>query len=113
MWSTVLLISHLWLLALSKDLFPLANGFPDPNATQLLTIEQHGLGTLPNSNLPSSISAQGLINFQLIALNELAEVAFFTELLWNITNDIDGYDIPLDDLIINSLVAAQNVRSMI
>lgn len=104
-----LFFSQLWLLSASRSVFPLQNGFPTPNASQLTSIEQHGLGTLPDGELPAKISTQGITNFQLIALNELAEVAFFTELLWNITNHVDGYDISYDGFALDTLEVAQQV----
>jgi hypothetical protein len=102
------------LLASSSPTFPLSDGFPSPNATQLLAIEQHSLGKLPNANLPSNISTEGITNLQLIALNEIAEVAFFTELISNLTNHVNGYKIPSEqhNLIVNALLAAQHVSSL-
>jgi hypothetical protein len=51
---------------------------------------------------------------QLIALNEIAEVAFFTELISNLTNHVKGYEIPSEqhNLIVNALLAAQHVSSL-
>jgi hypothetical protein len=72
--------------------FPLQNGFPNPNADELHGIEEQAGGLLPNGPPPPSVSADGITNFKLIAFNELFEVAFFTELLFNITNKVHGYE---------------------
>jgi len=72
--------------------FPLQDGFPTPSPAQLKDIETRAFGTLSNAKgVP--VSADGLINLQLIALNELFEVAYFTELLYNLTNKVPGYDL--------------------
>jgi hypothetical protein len=71
--------------------FPLANGFPKPNSTEVTSIEQAAGGTLSNAPPPPSISQEGITNLKLIAFNELFEVAFFSELLSNITNNVPGY----------------------
>ena len=73
--------------------FPLANGFPNPNQEAILQIQKDGHGTLPNGPPPPTISPDGVINLKLIALNELFEVAFFTELMANVTDKAPGYDL--------------------
>lgn len=72
--------------------FPLKNGFPDPSNDELLNIEKKAYGTLPNW-AASDASEEGIINLQLIAFNELLEVAFFSELLHNVTEKAPGYDL--------------------
>lgn len=73
--------------------FPTDDGFPNPSQAQILTIEKTAMGTLPNGPNPPSLSDSGIINFQLIALNEIFEVAYFTELYYNLTNKAPGYDL--------------------
>jgi hypothetical protein len=73
--------------------FPLANGFPNPSNDQVMKIQNDAFGTLPNGAPPKNISAEGITNLKLIAFNELMEVAFFTELLYNLTNKAPGYDL--------------------
>tara|TARA_R110002003_G_scaffold154_5_gene13671 strand:+ start:3432 stop:4421 length:990 start_codon:yes stop_codon:yes gene_type:complete len=73
--------------------FPLANGFPNPSQDQTLQIQIEGHGTLPNGPPPPTLSPEGVTNLQLIALNELFEVAYFTELVYNVTNKVKGYDL--------------------
>jgi len=73
--------------------FPLKDGFPNPNTDQILTIQKQAAGTLPNGPPPATLSPEGIINLQLIALNELFEVAFFSELVYNVSNKLPGYDL--------------------
>lgn len=106
----IVLVSLPCLLA-SVAAFPLADGFPNPNSSQLSQIENHSFGSLSNAALPLNISSEGIKNLQVIALNELAEVAFFAQLLANITNNVEGYQIPdaTHDYILEALLAAQHV----
>ncbi|KAJ6006138.1 hypothetical protein N7451_004082 [Penicillium sp. IBT 35674x] len=69
----------------------LPDGLPYPSPSELSLIEQAAHGTLPNGPPPAVISSKGITNLQLIAFNELFEVAYFHELLLNITENIDGY----------------------
>jgi len=87
--------------------FPLSNGFPkvaNPSS-QLTGIEQQAHGTLPNGPPPPSITADTETSLELIAFNELFEVAYFTELLANVTNNVPGYQIA-DSNERNSVIAA-------
>ena len=65
--------------------FPLANSLPNITnpSKQLTIIEDKAHGSLPNEAPPSSIQANTLTSLQLVAFNELFEVAFFTELISN------------------------------
>ncbi|KAI4252273.1 MAG: hypothetical protein L6R42_008037, partial [Xanthoria sp. 1 TBL-2021] len=71
--------------------FPLPDGFPNPNYTQLLSIEKLAGGFLPNYRLPTSLSKTATTALQLLAHNEIFEVAFFNQLLTNITTAVPGY----------------------
>jgi hypothetical protein len=75
--------------------FPLSHGFPTVShpSSQLTAIEVQAHGTLPNGPPPPSITADTETSLELIAFNELFEVAFFTELLSNITNNVPGFQI--------------------
>jgi len=92
---------------------PLHNGFPTVAAgsPQLAAIETQAHGSLPNAPPPATApNADSLRSLRLIAFNELFEVAFFTELLSNITNHVDGYEIHDQgsrDYIIKALTAVQ------
>lgn len=92
----------------------LPDGLPFPSRKQLKKIEKKARGTLPNMPLPDEISEEGIVSLQLIAFNENMEVAFFTELLKNITNDVPGYHISDErdrDFAIMSLTAIQGVST--
>ncbi|KAJ5489209.1 hypothetical protein N7539_004099 [Penicillium diatomitis] len=75
----------------------LPDGLPSPDTTQVAHIEQVAQGTLPNSPAPTAISNEGIVNLKLIAFNELFEVAFFSELVNNVTNNVDGYTFKRDE----------------
>lgn len=79
-----------------KVVFPLPNGFPDPSPDQIIRIQQDAHGTLPNGPPPPKLSDEGITNLKLIALNELFEVAYFTELVCNLTNKVQGFDLGSD-----------------
>ncbi|EFX02357.1 sexual development protein [Grosmannia clavigera kw1407] len=70
------------------------DGFPNPNATQLDAINRQADGTLSDAAPPAKLSNDSLPAFQLIAFNENFEVAFFTSLLYNVTNDVPGFEVP-------------------
>lgn len=70
---------------------PSADGFPKPDAQQILKIQNDAGGVLPNEPPPPELTDSGITNFQLIAFNEQFEVAFFSSLIENITNNVDGY----------------------
>jgi hypothetical protein len=93
--------------------FPLQNGFPNPNRDGQITIQDGAHGTLPNGPPPSALSADGVTNLKLIALNELFEVAFFTELIYNVTNKVSGYDLGMGhDYMLDSLNAILNQEEL-
>jgi hypothetical protein len=71
---------------------PTDDGFPTPNAQQLLSIENKADGTLSNAPPPPKLANSSLTAFQLIAFNEIFEVAFFSSLLSNITNGVSGFN---------------------
>jgi hypothetical protein len=105
-------LSHHWNSMSAASPTPSTDGFPNPDPDQLRTIEQEAHGTLFNASLPANISQGGLTNLQLIAFNELFEVAFFEQLLFNLTNHVDGYDltnITTGDFITNTILTIQSV----
>lgn len=76
---------------------PLGNGFPNPSPAQIAVIEAQAHGSLPNGAPPAiPPKDDSFTSLRLIAFNELFEVAFFTELLANITHGYDGYNIDHD-----------------
>ncbi|POR39108.1 Uncharacterized protein TPAR_00696 [Tolypocladium paradoxum] len=70
---------------------PNNDGFPNPNNQQKLAIAQQAGGLLPNGAPPTSLGANSITAFQLIAFNELFETAYFSSLLQNITAGTPGY----------------------
>jgi hypothetical protein len=90
----------------------LSNGFPNiaNPSSQLTAIEQQAQGTLPNGPPPASITADTMTSLELIAFNELFEVAFFTDLIYNITNNVPGYEVGgngVQQFVLNALTAVQ------
>ncbi|KAJ5909587.1 hypothetical protein N7504_004230 [Penicillium tannophilum] len=75
--------------------FPLANGFPNiaQGSDALTEIEKQAHGTLPNGASPTEIADNSVAVWQLIAFNELFEVAYFSNLIENITDGISGYEL--------------------
>jgi hypothetical protein len=69
-------------------------------------------GTPPNGALPSSLKPNGVQALQLIAANELFEVAFFTELVHNITSKVRGYSDGNHKYIIDTLTSVINVSQI-
>ena len=111
LFSTIVVASSVAGLAAAAPFsFPLPNGFPNPNATALKQVYKLAGGTLPNGALPSSLSAAGTQTLQLIAANEIFEVAFFTELIANITNKVPGYECA--PWVLDSLTAVVNVGNL-
>ncbi|KAI3393970.1 hypothetical protein diail_3449 [Diaporthe ilicicola] len=72
---------------------PADDGFSNPSPEQLATIQQKAGGQLPNSPPPPKLASSSLTAFQLIAFNENFEVAFFSSLKDNITNNASGYQV--------------------
>ncbi|OJD31297.1 sexual development protein [Diplodia corticola] len=91
-----------------KFRFPLSNDFPNPDQKEVDDIQEIAGGTLPNGGGGDPPSGDALTSLRLIAFNEIFEVAFFTDLLKNITENVHGYrvedatklNIDMDDLII-------------
>ena len=76
--------------------FPLHNGFPNIQvpSSQLSKIEKQAGGTLPGPNgaPPTGLGADTVNSQGFVAFNELFEVAFFTELLRNVSAGGAGFD---------------------
>ena len=87
--------------------FPLANGFPKINSTDIESISKLAGGTTPDVAPPTTLKKGGAQALQLIAAIELFEIAFFTELIQNITSGVSGYD--TSQYVIDSLSAIVNV----
>src|SRR5687767_13823553 len=85
------------------------NGFPKPNDQQVLAISQEAGGKLPGGSLPSGLAATSITTLQLIAFNELFEVAYFSSLLTNLTSGTSGYDVPNKDAVVEVIKAIRAV----
>lgn len=86
--------------------FPLPDSLPDPSPSQIESIQMRAGGTLPNTPPPMRISSEGINNLKLMAFTGLSEVAFFDELLRNITTSMPGYQVANAqerDIVIKSL----------
>jgi hypothetical protein len=71
-----------------------ADGFPSPSTDQLKGINTKADGTLSTAPPPAALNASSIPIFQLINFNENFEVAFFNSLVYNITNDVPGFQVP-------------------
>ncbi|PWN44646.1 putative sexual development protein [Ceraceosorus guamensis] len=71
--------------------FTLSNGFPNPDPQALASIQKQAGGSLPNTPLPTELKADSIQTLQVIATNEIFEVAYFSSLLKNVTNNVEGY----------------------
>jgi hypothetical protein len=72
---------------------PLGNSFPNPSPDQLKDIQVQAHGSLSNAKPPPKVDQDTLTSLRFVAFNELFEVAFFTSLINNITNVVDGYQV--------------------
>lgn len=88
--------------------FPLANGFPSPGPKALANVETLAGGPLPAATPPNP-GATGALDLMVIATNELTETAFFTELLYNVTHEVDGYKVDNKAYVMSSIQAIKNV----
>ncbi|KAF2874235.1 hypothetical protein BDV95DRAFT_626997 [Massariosphaeria phaeospora] len=74
--------------------YPLSNGFPNPNPAAVQKIQMDADGPLSNAPPPDKgPSADGITSLKLVAFNELFEVAYFNELIYNVTEKVPGYDL--------------------
>lgn len=72
---------------------PATDGFPNPSPDQLASIQQKAGGQLPNGPPPPKLASSSLTAFQLILFNENFEVAYFSSLIDNITNNVPGFEL--------------------
>ncbi|KAG9234675.1 hypothetical protein BJ875DRAFT_509106 [Amylocarpus encephaloides] len=70
-----------------------SNNFPNPSPDQIKIIEAVAHGSLPNGKPPAKVENNTLTSLRFIALNEFFEVAFYTSLIANVTQNVTGYDI--------------------
>ncbi|KAJ6013608.1 hypothetical protein N7540_008199 [Penicillium herquei] len=94
--------------------FPLSNGFPFPDDAALDELFTRAGGNFTNAPLAPRFDDDSLISWKLQAFNEFMEVAFFTQLIANITERVSGYELSpqYEDYILNSLRAIQAQEEM-
>jgi hypothetical protein len=92
--------------------FPLSNGFPFPNETALEELFTRAGGNFTNAPLAPRFDDDSLTSWKLQAFNEFMEVAFFTQLIANITDGVAGYELDssMRDYVLSSLETIQAVR---
>ena len=98
--------------------FPLADGFPTLSNASLENVTIQAKGSVPTAKLPKYVKPAGVVALQLFGYNEVMEVAFFAQLLANVTNNVPGYEasslVPLTrDYVIDMLNAIVNVRILL
>jgi hypothetical protein len=92
--------------------FPLPNGFPFPNETALEELFTRAGGNFTNAPLAPRFDDDSLTSWKLQAFNEFMEVAFFTQLIANITDGVAGYELDSStrEYVLSSLETIQAVR---
>lgn len=93
--------------------FPLPNGFPFPNETALEELFTRAGGNFTNAPLAPRFDDDSLTSWKLQAFNEFMEVAFFTQLIANISDSVAGYELDpsVREYVLTSLEAIQAVRN--
>lgn len=71
--------------------FPLPDGFPNPSNDTVRKYEEVAGGLLGNGEPAPRLDEDSLTSCKLMTFNEFSEVAFFTELIANITQRVPGY----------------------
>lgn len=77
-------------------LFPLSDGFPNPSDAQLADIAFRAGGSLPNGPAPPNLGTDAINDLRLIALNEIFEVAFFSNVLQQMSTGAAAW-MPIDN----------------
>lgn len=109
--STLALLAGAPLVIASPFKFPLRNGFPFPHDSALEKLFTRAGGNFTNMPLAPKFNDDSLTSWKLQAFNEFMEVAFFTQLIANITERVAGYELDPDykSFILESLDAIQAV----
>ena len=91
--------------------FPLDNGFPFPSDEELEKLFSRAGGNFTNAPLAPAFDDDSLTSWKLQAFNEFMEVAFFTQLIANITDGVPGYELDREERgsILNALETIQAV----
>ena len=109
--STLFLLVGAPVVISSPFKFPLHNGFPFPHDAALEELFTKAGGNFTNMPLAPKFDDDSLTSWKLQAFNEFMEVAFFTQLIANITERVPGYELDPDyeSYIMASLEAIQAV----
>ena len=91
--------------------FPLSNGFPFPGEAALEKLFTTAGGNFTNMPLAPKFDKDSLTSWKLQAFNEFFEVAFFTQLIANITDEVPGYELETEqkNYVLDSLKTIQAV----
>ncbi|KAK4214356.1 hypothetical protein QBC37DRAFT_284137 [Rhypophila decipiens] len=94
--------------------FPLENGFPFPSDAALEELFTRAGGNFTNAPLAPRFDDDSLTSWKLQAFNEFMEVAFFTQLIANITKKVPGYELESSsrDYILDTLKVIQAQEEM-
>ncbi|KAH0377675.1 hypothetical protein KCU92_g9109, partial [Aureobasidium melanogenum] len=94
--------------------FPLSNGFPFPNESALENLFTVAGGNFTNAPLAPKFDNDSLTSWKLQAFNEFFEVAFFTQLINNITERKLGFELDqeIEGNVLASLTAIQAQEEM-
>lgn len=93
--------------------FPLPNGFPFPDDAALNELFTTAGGNFTNMPLAPKFDDDSLTSWKLQAFHKFMHVAFYTQLITNITDHIPGYELPLgsEGYVLKSLKQIQAVSS--
>ncbi|KAL2167887.1 hypothetical protein VTG60DRAFT_674 [Thermothelomyces hinnuleus] len=94
--------------------FPLKNGFPFPSERALEELFVRAGGNFTNHPPAVKFDDDSLTSWKLKTFNEFMEVAFFTQLIANITDRVLGYELDPEEepYILSTLKAIQAVRRL-
>ncbi|CAH0753163.1 unnamed protein product [Bemisia tabaci] len=76
--------------------FPKDDGFPSnapPGSDNETEIYQRAFGTRPNGAPAKNLTEDDFTSLQIIVFTGIFEVAYFVQLIYNITNNVTGYEI--------------------
>ncbi|KAI0469932.1 hypothetical protein GGR56DRAFT_661286 [Xylariaceae sp. FL0804] len=91
--GVVLLLLNTRMICAEHFRFPLSNGFPFPSDSALEELFTRAGGNFSNAPLAPKFDNDSLTSWKLQAFNEFMEVAFFTQLIANISSRSPGYEL--------------------
>ena len=95
----------------SQFTYPLPNGFPFPSEAALEVLFSEAGGNFTNAPLAPKFDDDSLTSWKLQAFHVMVEVAFFTQLIANITDKVAGYELTpeQEQYVLSSLKVIQAV----